>query len=236
MINYGLRAKFGMMLPSVNTIAEPQIAAMLPAGVSLHVTRLRLRGAGEHLAMLDRLEEATGLLADAEVDRLMFHCTAVSMWSPQIVDEIRARIASVTALPVVITSDAVVQALRALGAEKIVLLTPYVQAINDREVRFLMHHGITILRERGLGIDNGLGMAAVEPEQWLAEGIAMRDPAADAYFLSCTTIRSAEVIDRLERDLGKPVLTSNQVALWRALREGGIDDRVDGFGTLLRDL
>jgi maleate isomerase len=235
MINYGERAKFGMMLPSVNTIAEPQIAAMLPRGVSLHVTRLRLRGAGEHLAMLDRLEEATALLADAEVDRILFHCTAVSMWSPEIVGHIEQRIAKVTDKPVTITSDAVVHALETLHAKKIVLLTPYVAEINEREVRFLGHHGITVLRERGLGIDNGLGMAAVTSEQWMEEGRAMRDPEADAYFLSCTTIRSADVIEPLERELGRPVITSNQVALWRALRESGIGDAVRGFGTLLSE-
>jgi maleate isomerase len=234
-IKYGTRAKFGMMLPSVNAIAEPQITAMLPPGVSLHTTRLRLIGGGNHLAMLDRLEEATQLLADAHVDRIMFHCTAVSMWSPEIVGEIRSRIATVTDIPVVVTSDAVVSALSAFGARKIVLLTPYTQDINDRELRFLTHHGITVLRERGLGIASGLGMSNVTAEQWYDEALAMRDPEAEAYFLSCTTIRTADVIEPLERALGRPVLTSNQVASWRVLRDAGIDDAVEGFGTLLRE-
>jgi maleate isomerase len=63
----------------------------------------------------------------------------------------------------------------------------------------------------------------------------LRDPAAEAYFISCTTIRSAEVIDALEETLGKPVLTSNQAMLWRALRDTGIGDRITGFSRLLRD-
>jgi maleate isomerase len=235
-VAYGERARFGMLLPSENTVAEPQIAAMLPPGVSLHTTRLRLRGAsGDLISMLDHLEEAAELLADAHVTRIAFHCTAVSMWSPQIVDEIRQRIASVTPIPVVVTSDAIVDALHALEARRIVLLTPYVQDSNDREVRFLDSRGITVLRERGLGIASGLAMAAVEPERWYSELLAMRDPSADAYFISCTTIRSAEVIDALERELGRPVITSNQAMVWAALRETGIRDRVDGFGTLLRD-
>jgi maleate isomerase len=234
-IKYGTRAKFGMMLPSVNAIAEPQITAMLPPGVSLHTTRLRLVGGGNHLAMLDRLEEATQLLADAQVDRIMFHCTAVSMWSPEIVGEIRRRIASVTGTPVVVTSDAVVSALGAFGARKIVLLTPYTQDINDREVRFLNHQGITVLSERGLGIPSGIGMSNVSAEQWYDEALTMRHPEAEAYFLSCTTIRSADVIEPLERALGRPVLTSNQVASWRVLRDAGIDDAVVGFGRLLSE-
>ncbi len=234
-INYGTRAKIGMMLPSVNSIAEPQINAMLPHGVSLHTTRLRLVGGGGHLAMLDRLEEATQLLVDLQVDRIMFHCTAVSMWSPEIPGEIRRRIAAVTDTPVVITSDAVVSALGEFGAKNIVLLTPYVQEINDRELRFLTHNGINVLQERGLGIPGGVGMAAVTAQQWYDEAVAMRRPDADAYFLSCTTIRSADVIDALEAELEKPVFTSNQVASWRALRDAGITDSICGFGRLLRE-
>ena len=234
-INYGLRARLGMMLPSSNTIAEPQIAAMLPQGVSLHTTRLRLRSGREALGMLERLEEGAQLMADAAVDRLIFHCTAVSMHAPEIPDEIKRRVAAITPIPLTITSEAIVDALNALEARKIVLMTPYDQATNDREVRFLAHHGIAVVRERGLGIDGGVEMAAVEPQQWFRETVALRDPAADAYFISCTTIRSADVIDALEDALGKPVLTSNQAMLWRALRDSGIGDRIAGFGRLLRD-
>jgi len=234
-INYGLRARLGMMLPSSNTIAEPQIGAMLPAGVSLHTTRLRLRSGSEALGMLERLEEGVELMADAGVDRLIFHCTAVSMHAPEIPGEITRRVAAITSIPLTITSEAVLDALGALGARKIVLVTPYVQATNEREVSFLAHHGISVLRERGLGLSGGVEMGKVTPEQWFDETVALRDPAADAYFISCTTVRSADVIDKLEDALGKPVLTSNQAMLWRALRDTGIDDRISGFGRLLRD-
>jgi maleate isomerase len=194
-----------------------------------------MSSAAHALSMLDRLEEAAGLLADAEVDRIIFHCTAVSMYSPEIVGEITRRVAAVTPIPLVITSEAIIAALRALQATKIVLVTPYVQATNDREVRFLTHHGIEVLRDHGLGIEHGTGMAAVEPEQWYREVMAMRDPAADAYFISCTAVRSADVIEALERDLDRPVITSNQGMIWAALRAAGIADRRSGFGRLLRD-
>lgn len=234
-INYGQRAKLGMMLPSSNSIAEPQIAAMLPPGVSLHTTRLRLRSGREALGMLEKLEDAAQLMADAAVDRLIFHCTAVSMHAPEIPAQIAERVAAITPIPLTITSEAVLAALGALGASKIVLMTPYDRATNGREVNFLRHNGITVLKERGLGIDGGVKMAAVEPETWFRETVALRDPAAEAYFVSCTTIRSADVIEALEDALGKPVITSNQAMLWQALRETGISDPIAGFGRLLRD-
>jgi maleate isomerase len=230
-----MRARLGMMLPSSNSIAETQIAAMLPPGVSLHTTRLQLRSGREALGMLERLEEATQLLADAAVERLIFHCTAVTMHAPEIPGQITERVAAITPIPLTITSEAVIAALRTLQAGKIVLITPYEQATNDREVAFLAHHGVTVLRERGLGLQGGNQMRMIEPEQWYRDTVALRDPAADAYFISCTAVRSADVIDALEEELGKPVLTSNQAMLWRALRESGIEDRVAGFGRLLRD-
>ena len=234
-INYGSRVKLGMMFPSSNTIAEPQISAMLPAGVSLHTTRLRLRNGRDAMGMLERLEEATELLADGGVDRLIFHCTAVTTSSPAISAEIAKRVAAITPTPLTITSDAIVEALRVLGASKVVMVTPYEQVVNDTEVAFLAHHDVTVLREIGLGLSGGREMGAIAPEQWVRETVALRDPEADAYFLSCTAIRSADVIDTLEEALGKPVITSNQATLWRALRESGISDSIPGFGRLLRD-
>lgn len=235
-INYGTRAKLGMLLPSGNHVAEPQIGALLPPGVSLHTTRLELKSGGDQLKMLDRVEEAAGLLVDARVDRIVFHCTAVSMYSPEVARTIVSRIAAVTNIPLVITSEAIVAALGVLNAQRIVLVTPYVQSTNDREIAFLKHHGITVLHDRGLAVETARGgMAGVTPEDWYRHVIEMRHPDAQAYFISCTAVRSAEVIDALERELDLPVITSNQAMLWRALRSAGVDDAIAGYGRLLRD-
>jgi maleate isomerase len=233
-VDYGARARFGLILPSVNAICEPQLATTAPAGVTFHTTRLRLTGDDGLLGMLEHLEQATALVADLAPDRIVFHCTAVTTYAPEIVGEIRTRIAAVTAVPVVITSETIVAALRALAATRVVMVTPYPQATNDREVAFLAHHGIEVVRERGLGIGGGREMSAIAPQRWYEETLALRDARADAYFLSCTTIRSAEVIDALEAALDRPVITSNQAMLWGALREVGIDDRIAAFGRLLR--
>ena len=233
--NYGVRARLGIMLPASNTITEPTAQAILPAGVSLHAMRLWLRHGPNALKMLDRLEDATQLLADAKVDRIIFNCTAITMYAPDIPDQIRRRVAAVTPIPVVITSEAILDALRAFEATKIVMVTPYHQDTNDFEKAFLAHNGVTVLRDRALECDNAVEMAAVTPQQWVDEAIAMRDPDADAYFLSCTSIRGVEAIEAIERALGKPVVTSNQGMLWGALRSAQIGDRIEGCGRLLRE-
>lgn len=235
-IRIGWRLRLGVIQASVNTIAEPQMQAMLPDGVSMHTTRLGLVGSSEEelLGMADRLEEAATLLADADSDRILFHCTATTTYDPEMPDRLRERIAAVTGIPATTTSEAIVAALHALGARKVVLVTPYIKPINEREVAFLDHNGIVVLREHGLGLPGGRAFRQVEPGEWYRTIMANRDDDADAYFVSCANVRAAEIIETLERDLGRPVVTSNQAGIWRCLRQCGIDDPVPGFGALLR--
>lgn len=235
MIDYGERLRIGMLIPSGNVIIEPQVNAMLPPGVALYATRLPLRGSseGELLAMARNVEEAARLLAHAEVALIAFNCTAVSTYSKAMEAGIRQRIASATGLPALMTSEAIVEALRILKSKRIVLLTPYIADVNAREAGFLNESGFEVLSETGLGLDTNAEMARLAPEVWLDLARKKRSNRADAYLVSCTAVRSAEVIDEMERELGRPVVTSNQAIAWYCLRKAGIQDQVPGFGALL---
>ena len=101
----------------------------------------------------------------------------------------------------------------------------------------LESHQITVLSETGMGIaGDGLQMAAVEPGTWYRRVKAQQDSAADAYFISCTAIRSAEVIEPLERDLERPVVTSNQAMVWHTLKTVGVREQRPGYGRLMAAL
>jgi len=237
MINYGTRARLGMILPSGNQAAEPQFQAMLPAGVSLHTTRLKLTGSSddELMAMTDRVEDAAQLVSDAEVDLLLFHCTAVSTWDASREQSIKDRIANASGRSVTATSEAILTALRTVGAERIVMLSPYIDTINRREEAYFTNAGFTVLDCAGLNKQSASEMMSVKPEQWLDFARAHRAERADAYLLSCTAVRSAEVADALEDEFDRPVITSNTAAVWHCLRKMALPDRVKGFGRLLRD-
>ena len=235
MIDYGERLRIGMLVPSGNVIIEPQVNAMLPQGVALYATRLPLRGSSqaELLAMARNVEEAARLLAHAGVGLLAFNCTAVSTYSKAMEADIRQRIASASGLPALMTSEAIVEALRKLKSKRLVLLTPYIAEVNAREAGFLKESGFEVLSDTGLGLDTNSEMARLAPGVWLKLARENRTDRADAYLVSCTAVRSAEVIDEMERELGRPVVTSNQAIAWYCLRKGGIQDKVPGFGALL---
>jgi maleate isomerase len=234
--NYGSRLRIGMMMPCRNTVAEPDARALLPEGVSLHSTRLRLLGTSheELLAMTRDVETAAELLAAAKMNLLAFHCTAASTLDADLGADVVARIERCTGIKATATSEALLAALAVLGAKRIVMVSPYKQPINDSEVAFFAQHGIEVLAEKGLALPDAETMSAVTPEEWHDHTVALARSGADAYFLSCTNIRAVPAIERLEQTLGAPVISSNQAMFWHCLRKAGLDDVIPGYGRLLR--
>ncbi|RJF64968.1 maleate cis-trans isomerase family protein [Rhodopseudomonas palustris] len=233
-IDYGRRLRAGVLVPSGNSVAEPEIRAMLPAGVSALVTRLPLRGSSraELMTMLDGLEAAARLLADAQVDVIVFHCTAVSTFAPDLAGTIRDRIQAATGLPCFTTADAIIAALQRLQARRVTLLTPYIGEVHQREADFLVAGGFEVADSAWLGIDTNTEMGRCEPATLL--DWAQREAAtpADACLISCTAIKSLPIVAELERRIAMPVLTSNQCMVWYLLDQHGIAPNDRRFGRL----
>ena len=129
------------------------------------------------------------------------------------------------------TAQAITDALDHFGIKKLVLLTPYVQQTNQREVQYLHEAGYQVVHELGLALDSD-GYIAVTPERWVEVARQNRRSEADGYLLSCTNTRTIEAINDLERELGKPVVTSNQATLWACLKKLGIRSTNHKLGRL----
>lgn len=235
--HYGHRLRVGLMIPCRNTVFEPDAAAMLPEGVSVHVTRMPTLGSTrlDLMSKAASLDESARLLAAASLDVIGFHCTAAATIDPSMGSDIAHRMQQLCGIPAVATSQALLAALAAFKARRIVLITPYVRAVNEHEVEFFAAHGIEVIHEIGLGKQDAKGMEGVEPEEWIRQALGARRDNADAYVMSCANIRVAAIIDDLEQKLQAPVITSNQAMLWHCLRTGGIGQAVRGYGALLAE-
>ncbi|MGV8935883.1 MAG: hypothetical protein ACOH2J_02080 [Allorhizobium sp.] len=119
------------------------------------------------------------------------------------------RITDACRRPATTTADALLAAFKAMNVKRVVLITPYVKAVNLREVQLLTHYGIKVLNETGLDLTEGSGMASVSPDEWVELARKHRDDTADVYFPSGTTIDVTPIIDRLEQELGRPDVTRN---------------------------
>lgn len=237
---YGWRAKIGLIVPSTNTVNEPEFNLMAPRGVSIHGARIMLLGKAtteSYIKMADETERAAAELATAEVDVIAWGCTSGSFVVPR--HEIEAKIERAANIPAVTTSSAVLAALKAIGARRVALGTPYVDFVNREEIAYLEDAGFTVVSMYGMQLgetqEERRGIGRVPPES-LSRFVRHIDrPEADAVFLSCTNLATVPMIAELEAEIGKPVVTSNQATFWRSLRMTGLTEKLEGFGTLLEE-
>ena len=237
---YGWMAKIGLILPSTNTVNAHEWMLMAPEGISIHTARALLLGQASQESydiMAKNTEKAAAELATAEVDFVAYGCTSGSFMCSR--QEIAARMAEIAGCPATTTSDSVIAALQAVGARKVAMATPYVRFVNEGEVKFLEEEGFEVVAEMGLGLGETQAerraINRVPPEAVIRMARAVDRPDADAIFISCTALPTVTVIDRIEQERGKPVVTSNQATFWNVMRSMGLGLRIGGYGSLLRD-
>lgn len=231
--------RIGLLVPSSNTTVEPEFYRSLPANVTLHTARLFLTEITPEaiLRMVEDLEQQSRLLASADVDVIVMGATAPSFLKGAGYDrEVMARIEKAAGKPATTTSTALLRALRFLDAKRIALGSAYTDKVNAIAQGFLEANGLKVVAARGLGMVDNLAVGRLGPESAydLARDAAHAD--ADAVVLACTNWRSMDVIERLERELGKPVVSTTQVSVWDALRLVGYRGEISGYGRLLRTL
>ena len=226
-----------MIVPVTNTVNEAEWKRMAVPGLDLAVVRMALHAHGDP-ALYHDLRKAMDELAAHQPDVIAYACTAGSMVQP--LDALAGFMEQHSGIGAVATAPALVHACRAFGLKRIVLATPYHDALNEHEKHFLEDNGIAVLAMKGLGIGAGgaheyVRIAKVPPEEVLAHCRSVWLPEADGMIVSCTDFRTLEILPRLEAELGKPVISSNLATLWMALRAAGIKTRIRGFGRLLEE-
>ena len=235
---YGWRARIGLIVPSPNTVTETEFWRMAPEGVSIHTTRLLYRAdeVDDPVADMEQflpqtLEELRGL----EVDVVAYACTASALKTPH--EETRDEVAKGVGRPAVTTMGTILEAFKALGVTRIAVGSPYPEEVNKAERKYFESQGLTVTADEGVILFEAqqrlrhMNLVTEADVEELAKHID--SPDAEAIFLSCGDMATLGIVDKLEKALGKPVVTSVQATFWGALRAAGIDDRIDGCGTLL---
>ena len=236
---YGWRSRIGILVVASDVTCESELYRVVPAGVSIHTSRMTFPGAVtvETVGKLaSEAERAAELLIPACVNTIAFCCTSGSFikgagWDKEIIENIEKRFPTVTVLT---TSTAVLAAFEKLNIKKVAVATPYISEVNEALRKFLEEAGISVLNIEGLGIEADQEVNDLSPETAYRLAKKVDVPEADAVFISCTSVRTIEIIEALENDLGKPVISSNQATVWAALRKAGIQDRIEGYGRLLK--
>ena len=231
---YSLRARIGVIAPLDDQV-EYAFNKYAPEGVSFDSTRLSFPGpTPEGLIYLsDQLEEAARMYQKKRHDVVLFGCTSGSCIKGYGFDkECIERIERACGWPGLTTSTAVLEAFKALGLNRTVVMTPYPEETNEAEEKFLEDNGITVTSITGVGF-NKVGEYAHPGKAFLyRQAKKLKTEGAEVFFLSCMGLATMELVEILEEDLGMPVITSHQASLWSCLRHCRVNDKIDGLGRL----
>ena len=221
----------------------PTMAAMLTPSPEVQLVHTSV---GEDAHRVDALLDlggpdrlAEGAAALDGVDAVIWACTSGSFvfgW-----EGAKAQVEPLAAqlgVPASSTSFAFVDAIRAVGADRVVVAATYPADVTAAFVSFLGEAGITVVASDAQDVITAAEVGTFEADRVLDFVTAGDHPDAQAVLVPDTALHTAAVVERLEAELAKPVLTANIVTMWQALRIAGALPAVesaDGLGTLFTD-
>jgi maleate cis-trans isomerase len=233
--------RIGVLVPAGNPTVEPELSRMAPPAVTLHFARLTSAegtpGAadgmeGRLLGYLQSLPAVLPALAAVEPSVVVLAHTAVS-YATGFAEEpaLVARMAEVAGCPAITAARAILAALSHLGVRRIALAVPYPAAIEALGATYWTAAGLEVVARRRL--DNVANIYEETEARARALGRDADTAEAEAVLISGTGLPTAGIVEPLEHELEKPVITAQTAALWHALRVAGVAAPVKGYGRLL---
>ena len=185
------------------------------------------------LGRAERLADGASELAAAKPDAVMWACTSGSfVFGPEGAKNQASGVAAALGVPASSTSIAFVDALKALGLQRVAVAASYPEDVARHFVRFLTAGGVEVVSMGSHGIFTAAEVGTLEPHQVVAMVQAADHPDAEAILVPDTAMHTLQIVDDLEAAVGKPVLTANQVTVWKGLQLLGPVPQLEGTGSL----
>ncbi|MBX5014433.1 arylmalonate decarboxylase [Rhizobium lentis] len=232
------KAKIGFVLLAMEQTVEEDMLKLAPDGVGVHFQRAPMANkvdVSTLAAMASGIGDAAALIVpEVQLDVICYGCTSgsVVIGEDKVFTELNR--GAPGAKPTSIITG-VMRALSAVKAKKITIATPYLDPVNEIERAYMQERGFDILNIQGLNIENDEDMVRITPDYVFDFAKQIDRADSDAIFISCSALRSIDIIQALEAETGKPVITSNQAMMWDCLRLAGVNDRSDEYGRLFRE-
>ncbi|MFZ2737982.1 MAG: hypothetical protein WBI20_03660 [Burkholderiaceae bacterium] len=236
----GWRARIGFLIPPGNPTTEPEMISLTPSGVSVHFTRMVAHGVTgsllgqeeRNLTQIAHLDDNIALLAMVKPQVIVLAHTATSYTLGQVAEQaLVQRIEATTGIRFITAFGSVIAALKHLGITRLAFGTPYNEDATLKCKNNLQVHGLEIASFGRLENVQNIYDETAERAYQLARRVD--SPQAQAIFLSGVGMPTLATLGQLERDLGKPVLSSASAMMWNALRIAQVNEPISGYGRLL---
>lgn len=236
------KVRIGMLTPSSNTVLEPVTSAMLAGlpDVTAHfsrfkVTEIALSDSSDRQFQLSEILRAADLLADARVDVIAWNGTSGSWLGFDYDEMLCQRITAATGAPSCTSALTFREILKACGAQRIGLITPYTADVQSKIIANWGKEGLACKAERHCGLQDNFSFAEVGEATIAQMAREVANEGCDAIAVVCTNMRGAPPASRLEKELRCPIYDSVATTLWKCLRLAGVDPSpLQGWGALFQ--
>jgi maleate cis-trans isomerase len=228
---------FGVLIPSTNTTVEIE-CRLVPPAYQAHFGRLMSSGGGSFSPSRDEdIDYQSRLLGTAKVELIILAQTSASLFADDYDDVVTKRMNAGAGVPAVTSAQAVGRAVRALGAHRIAIVSPYSVPVNERATRyFKARHGLETIALEGFGATDAYAIGQLGPQNARDAFARIDRPEIEAFVVPGGNFPTMQSIAAWEREFGKPVVTTNQASVWAMLRAFDSAERLPAFGRLLADV
>jgi maleate isomerase len=232
------RRHFGQLVPSTNTTCEVEFTQCLPPNLQVHTARLGKGGNTPFSPSRDEdVEYQSKMLGDARVECIVLAQTSASLFEDGYDARVKKMMADNSGVPAITSAEAIGEAIRALGCRKVGIVTPYSkQVIETAKGYYEKHFDLRVIGMEGFGATDSYLISKMGADTAF-EGLRRVDtPEIEALIVPGGNFPTMPWIAVWERALGKPVITTNQAALWAVLGVMKLDYPLPGLGRLLEQM
>lgn len=228
---------FGVLIPSTNTTAEMEYSRLLPPEWQPHYARMATSSANRTPFSPPKdedLDYQARLLGSARVEVVFLLQTSASLFRDDYCADVSRRIEAAASVPGFTSAMAIGEALQALGAKRVALVSPYSEPVNASAKRYYEgRYGLSVVALEGFAATDSYAIGQLGPENARDAFARIDRPEIDAFVVPGGNFPTMASIPAWEREFGKPVVTTNQAALWAVTRRLGGAGRIPGLGRLL---
>jgi len=229
---------FGALVPSTNTTVEIEFNRLLPAELQLHAARVGKGGNTPFSPPLDAdVEYQSKLLGNAKVEVLCLIQTSASLFEEGYDARIKRLMTAGAGVPSVTSAEAIGEALGALGAKRIAIVTPYSEDVINRAQRYYEgNFGLEVVAKEAFGATDAYAIGRMAADNATDAFARVDRPEADALIMPGGAFQTMTHIAAWEDRFGKPVVATNPAVLWAMLNVMKIRDPLPGLGRLLETM
>ncbi len=229
---------FGMLIPSTNTTVEIEYTRLLPPGLQAHYARLGKAGdtpfspsQGTDLAYQSKM------LGNAKVEVIALTQTSASLFDDDYDATAKRQMSAGAGVSAITSAEAIGEAIQALGATRIALVSPYSEEVIGRAKRYYeMRYGLNVVATEAFGATDSYAIGGLSAENATDSFKRIDQPEVEVLVVPGGNFPTMKFVPNWEQQFGKPVITTNQAVIWAVMMALGISEPLLGLGRLLAEL